>query len=55
VEAALFLVLFILAFGLFLAGGIWSAVLRSWPLALGLFGLALVDLVWLITAGHANF
>jgi hypothetical protein len=55
VDPTLAFILYLLAFGLLTAGGIWSAVLRSWPLALGLFGLAVWELVALITAGQTAF
>ena len=54
-DPTLAFILYLLAFALLAAGGIWSAVLRSWPLALGLFGLAAWELVSLITAGQAAF
>lgn len=54
-DPKLAFVLYLLALGLFVAGGVWSAVTRSGPIALGLFGLALVDLVWLTTAAHTAF
>lgn len=47
--------IYLLAFCLLLASAIWAATDRSWSLALGLLGLAVWELMSLITAGQTAF
>lgn len=54
-DPTLAFILYLLAFGLLLAGGIWAAADRSWSLALGLFGLTVWELMSLIQAGRVAF